>query len=104
MTKTFDILFLVVATIIGIFLIATSIPLGSPHIYAYCLLSQLGTIPADSDAFRIFCLKGSTDSANGVEDTIDDRVQGLKDLDSLDRYVPYQRGAKRPERVTTQNE
>lgn len=102
--KFIDVLFPLAAVTIGGFLIATSIPLGSPHIFAYCLLSQIGTVPVDTDAFRIFCLKGPTDSGvtgvNGELNNLPDatvqvpseRLHTLYEYDAYDRWLPQSSG------------
>lgn len=99
-----DVLFLAVTSLLGTFLIATSIPLGSPHIYAYCLLSQFGTVPVDTDAFRIFCLKEPTGSGvtgsegelsnlpDAVEQTPSKRPFTLYEYEAYDRFVPQSSG------------
>lgn len=91
MHNALSLLLFTIITVIGMFVIATSIPLGSPHIYAYCLLSQIGTVPVDSDAFRIFCTKAPTTPADdrGRDESTDNRLQNLLDSDKYDRYVPY---------------
>lgn len=91
--RTFEILSIVTISIVVMVIIAVSIPLGSPHIFAYCLLSQMGTVPVDVDAFRIFCFKEPTDSDNGVEDTPDKRVHTLYEYDRYDRYLPQSYGS-----------
>lgn len=84
----FDILLYVATITVAAILFAISLPLGSPHLFAYCLLSQIGTVAADDDAFRIFCMRPPTDSRTGVEGTVDNRSRAVKQYDNLDRLLP----------------
>lgn len=69
-------------------LFVISLPLGSPHIFAYCLLSQLGTVPYDIDAFRIYCRRESTDSGvtSGFDGPLDRRQQTVQEYDLYERW------------------
>lgn len=102
--KPYDVVFLLVVSTLGLFLIATSIPLGSPHIFAYCLLSQIGTVPVDTDAFRIFCLKEPTESGStgldggdnnpryGATQAPTQRPYTLYEYEAYDRFLPQSSG------------
>lgn len=69
-------------------LFVISLPLSSPHIFAYCLLSQLGVVPFDIDAFRIRCRRESTDSGvtSGFDGPLDRRQQTVQEYDLYERW------------------
>jgi len=87
--RMLNLFLLVVTAAVSAILFAISLPLSSPHIFGYCLLSQMGTVPVDDDAFRVFCLRGPTDSGLlGVDDQFDKLVHTLKEYDTYDRILP----------------